>query len=732
MRGDPSNLVEPLDANQAALVSALDALAVLLDEAVAERNGGEPMAERRAGTNSTVARNGVPRRTPSTRAKRTGAGAERGDGERDRRDLPGVPGAVPRLDALAARLGLTDFESRIVLLCAGVELDAGFADRVQRLGGCTFSLALAALPGAHWSALRPSGALRAWRLVELGGHSITRAPLRLDEPLLHWLCGLEFEDERLRGLLRDVSVGPLAPSHREPAERLERCWRVMTGAVASFLSAAEEDGDPDLEAAWARQLDVGAGVAPGVQLVGSDAAARDAVAAAAAAALGLRVHVVEASDLPESAGEQGDVARLLERHALLAGCVLALQVSDTSGPGLLRRAVDLSDRLRVLHVLSAPEPAPPGRRALIRIDVARPEPREQATFWFEAMAWIGPQSRRIRDRATPTGAPALRDWIDRVSRQFTLGLGDLAAARLELHAEVARPEHGDVDALGKAMWSICRRRARPHLDALAVRSASHAGWADLVLPDAQRHALEAMARHVRHHATVYERWGFGAAAGLRGGGVTALFAGPSGTGKTLAAEVVAGALELDLYRVDLSATVSKWIGETEKNLRRIFDAAEAGGAVLLFDEADALFGRRSEVRDSHDRYANIEVGYLLQRMETYRGLAILTTNVKSALDTAFMRRLRFVIEFPFPDAAMRERIWRRAFPPGAPLDGVDPARLARLGISGAAIQNIALGAAFAAAATGSPIRMSHLREAAQRECAKLDRPALASEIGAWS
>ena len=173
--------------------------------------------------------------------------------------------------------------------------------------------------------------------------------------------------------------------------------------------------------------------------------------------------------------------------------------------------------------------------------------------------------------------------------------------------------------------------------------------------------LRQLAAQARYRMKVYEIWGF-AERGRRGLGVNALFAGSSGTGKTLAAEVLARALGLDLYRIDLSAVVSKYIGETEKNLKQVFDAAEEGGVLLLFDEADALFGKRGEVKDSVDRYANIEVGYLLQRMEGYQGLAILTTNLKSALDKAFQRRLRFTVDFPFPDAAQREAIWQRVFP----------------------------------------------------------------------
>jgi SpoVK/Ycf46/Vps4 family AAA+-type ATPase len=190
----------------------------------------------------------------------------------------------------------------------------------------------------------------------------------------------------------------------------------------------------------------------------------------------------------------------------------------------------------------------------------------------------------------------------------------------------------------------------------------------------------------------------------------------------MAAEVIARELRLDLYRIDLSAVVSKYIGETEKNLRRVFDAAERGGAVLLFDEADALFGKRTEVQDSHDRFANIEVSYLLQRMEAYSGLAILTTNMRAALDDAFARRLRFVVEFPFPDAPQRAEIWRRVFPSSVPLGELDFDALARMDIAGGNIRNVALGAAFLAADLSEPVGSAHLAAAARTEYAKLDRP----------
>jgi SpoVK/Ycf46/Vps4 family AAA+-type ATPase len=199
----------------------------------------------------------------------------------------------------------------------------------------------------------------------------------------------------------------------------------------------------------------------------------------------------------------------------------------------------------------------------------------------------------------------------------------------------------------------------------------------------------------------------------------------------MAAEVLARELRLDLYRIDLSAVISKYIGETEKNLRRVFDAAELGGVILLFDEADALFGKRTEVKDSHDRHANVEVSYLLQRMESYRGLSVLTTNLKSSLDQAFLRRIRFVVQFPFPDASQRAEIWRRVYPKSTPTEGLDAQKLAQLNVAGGNIRNIALNAAFLAAEAGEVVGMKHLLQATKSEYVKLERPLTDTEVRGW-
>ena len=236
-----------------------------------------------------------------------------------------------------------------------------------------------------------------------------------------------------------------------------------------------------------------------------------------------------------------------------------------------------------------------------------------------------------------------------------------------------------------------------------------------------------MAQSIKSKRTVYEHWGF-SAKNNRGLGISALFAGDSGTGKTMAAEVLARELQLDLFRIDLSQVVNKYIGETEKNLKKIFDAAEYGGTILLFDEADALFGKRSDVKDSHDRYANVEVSYLLQRMEEYSGLAILTTNMKNVLDKAFLRRLKYIIQFPFPDQRAREEIWRRIFPENTPLDAIDFKKLSKLNISGGNIKNIAINSAFLAAHEKGKITMDHIRKAARQEYTKMEKHLGSTEL----
>jgi SpoVK/Ycf46/Vps4 family AAA+-type ATPase len=261
---------------------------------------------------------------------------------------------------------------------------------------------------------------------------------------------------------------------------------------------------------------------------------------------------------------------------------------------------------------------------------------------------------------------------------------------------------------------------RQHLDnrlgKTATRITRLASWADIVLPEDIVDSLLELTARVRHRRKVFEGWGFDKAI-TTARGITALFQGSPGTGKTMVAGVIARDLGLDLYRVDVSRISSKWLGETEKNLGALFDAAEDGQVMLLFDEADSLFGKRTEVKTSADRYANMEVNYLLQRLDSFEGVAILTTNFGKSIDPAFKRRLTYRVTFPFPDEEMREDLWRSMIPPQVPVGGrIDFAALAiRFRLSGGYIRNAALRAAFLAAEEGTSLTQDHIERAIRME-----------------
>ena len=438
-----------------------------------------------------------------------------------------------------------------------------------------------------------------------------------------------------------------------------------------------------------------------MHLYGDDPDGQRDIAALAAAQAGRQLFALRAGEIPNEASALGQLMLLVDRESTLLHAALLVECGGSELTGPVR---SLIDRIAAPAAIASREPFQTSR-ALARYEANKPRPVEQKRLWRQALG---------------RGSHGLDDFLDNIASHFRMS---------------ARAIHATAAVYGAAgpreIWSGCRAAAQPRLEELAQRIAPAAAWDDLILPEAQKATLRQIAVQAHHRMKVYETWGF-AAKGRRGLGVSALFAGESGTGKTLAAEVLAAELGLDLYRIDLSAVVSKYIGETEKNLRQVFDSAEEAGAVLLFDEADALFGKRSEVRDSHDRYANIEVGYLLQRMEAYQGLAILTTNLKSSLDRAFQRRLRFIVEFPFPDIVQREAIWRRAFPAATPTDRINAAALAQLKVPGGAIRNIALNAAFLAAAANGPVTMAHLLEAARLEAGKNERPLAKAETGGWA
>lgn len=600
------------------------------------------------------------------------------------------------LEVICRGFNLTAFETDILLLCAGVELSASLASLCATIQGDarfaypTFSLALAVFPDADWSALAPVSPLRHWRLIEVAnGDSLTQSRLRMDERVLHYLNGVPYLDDRLRGLIQPAPIPSELPgSYQALCEQLIEFW-----SQVSFDHRF-----------------------PIVQLCGEERAGKEAIAAMACALLGMQLQMMRAADIPTSGAEREALVRLWEREATLDNSVLLVDCEALNNAEQRAATLRFLEAVDSMVVVTAREPLRDCNRSILRLDVNRLSATEQRYLWQDALA-----SHNLE----------LNGQVEQVVAQFNLSPATIRMICAELRIKQASLERqAEQTAIGESLWNACRVQARMRLDDLAQRIQPIATWTDLVLPPEQHQLLQEIAAQVRQRTQVYEVWEF-AVRGSNGLGISALFAGASGTGKTMAAEVLANELRLDLYRIDLSQVVSKYIGETEKNLRRVFDAAEAGGAILLFDEADALFGKRSEVKDSHDRYANIEVSYLLQRMEAYRGLAILTTNLKQAIDTAFLRRIRFVVQFPFPDVSQRMEIWRRMFPPKLPTEGLDFNRLARLNVAGGNIRNIALNAAFLAADAGEPLQMKHLLRSAHSEYGKLEKSLTTAEVGGW-
>ena len=594
----------------------------------------------------------------------------------------------PALVILSQRFGLSRFEQQVLLLCAAIELDTRIPALCARAQDDpnrpypTFALALALLDEPAWDALSPEGPLRYWLLIEIhqpGAQPLIASALRADERIVSYLKGFNYLDDRLTPLLMPLAVAcghdELPPSQRAAAETIMRHVE---------------------HAAGTHRL-------PVIQLVGPDAPSNQLVASHAAAELGLHLYRLPAELLPAQASELETLARLWQRESMLLPVALYLdtheveRTSATEGPSaLLKRFLA---RTAAFTFLDTRDLWPDLGQPTMAVDIAKPTPSEQRQAWAAAIG-----------TTTANGVAAL-------AGQFDLSLATIQ--QIVRTALVESPDDGR--EFHERLWQACLASSRPHMEALAQRLDPKATWDDIVLPADEMELLHVIAGQVRGRSTVYDEWGFRHKMN-RGLGISALFAGESGTGKTMAAEVIANELRLNLYRIDLSAVVSKYIGETEKNLRRVFDAAEDGGAILFFDEADALFGKRSEVKDSHDRYANIEINYLLQRMEAYRGLAILATNMKSALDTAFMRRLRFIVNFHFPGSVERKAIWEKVFPPETPTVVLDYDRLARLNLTGGSIHNIALNAAFLAAGAGTAVTMRLILEAARAEYRKLERP----------
>jgi SpoVK/Ycf46/Vps4 family AAA+-type ATPase len=599
----------------------------------------------------------------------------------------------PALLILAQRLGLSRFDRQLLALCAAMELDTRIAALCAHAQSDpnkpypTFALAFALFDEPDWNALSPHGPLRYWRLLEInqpGAQALTASAIKADERIVNYLKGLNYLDDRITPLVEPLHIdlvdGTLAPSQQQQAD-----------SIVSRLKNVQAT----------ERL-------PVIELLGTDSASKRFIADKVASAFGLTVYTIDLNTIPAHIGDFETFIRLWERESQLLPLALYINTNETEANdnNTLKRFIDRSSGITFVDCEQSNSVS---SRSIISFEITKPAPEEQAQLWSSLLT---------ETAANPASLPK------QLTEQFSFSQQEIKRVANTALSELP----GNGNEFENALWQACLKASRPAMEKLAQRIDAKAHWNQLVLPNEQKSLLRQITDQVNHRNRVYHDWGFREKMN-RGLGINALFAGDSGTGKTMAAEVIANELKLDLFRIDLSAVVSKYIGETEKNLRKLFDAAEDSGAILFFDEADALFGKRSEVKDSHDRYANIEINYLLQRMEGYRGLAILATNMKSALDKAFVRRLRFIVDFPFPSVEQRKEIWHKVFPANTPIEeGLDLSRLAKFNLTGGNIHNVALNAAFLAAQENGVITMPLLLNATRTEFKKLDRPAKESDF----
>ena len=628
------------------------------------------------------------------------------------------------LHRLARLFDLSGFDVDILLIALAPELDLRYERLYSYLQDNvtsrrpTVDLALNLLCGSavekltrhrHFSAAAP---LIRRGLIEFPPDPPGAQPpllareIKIDPQIVRYLLGQPELDPRLTAFCE--LHRPSAPLIQSPiAEDLRNRLRVTAGRVM-------KSRDP-----------------LGLYFSGRPGVGKRRAASGLAFEMGAKLLTADLEALPVSAESTPEIVRVLFHDALLSAAVLYLTGLDEAEGShrrlLLRCLLDNLEKHRGVVVFAGRgswpgDGLPVNRVPIITVEFPPPEFEHRRSHWRKLLdaEGIDVPDREVaalagRFRLTPGG-------IERV----------LAEARTRASwrdAGLARRARGPGSASGHPgrttvadLFAAARAASGSQLAALARKIELKQSWPDIVLPDDQLNQIREICQQAASRHTVYDKWGFGRKLSL-GRGLNILFAGPPGTGKTMAAEVIAGELQLDLYTIDLASVVSKYIGETEKNLDRVFTAAEWASAVLLFDEADALYGKRSEVRDAHDRYANIEVGYLLQKMDDYEGIAVLATNVRHHLDEAFLRRMHAVVEFPVPDEDLRRRIWDVVFPPEAPVDPlVDFAFLAReVSLTGGNIRNIALAAAFLAAADGQVIGMAHLAKAARREYQKVGR-----------
>lgn len=582
--------------------------------------------------------------------------------------------AVP-LKRVADGFALAPAETQLLALLFAAALSEPVARHIAETGrgdgrGVPLWYAQQLIPPLQAESLAAAGTLRRFNLVEIETGALRiEASVRLTEAMVDRLCGADVVDP-----LVAPRITPMTAASETPADHLTR-------GIADILRTRSAD-----------QLSL--------LVLAGDADPADL--AAAITAIGLKPSQLLAANIPENPEQRDALARRWSRDAALDGRALVIIADDRAGANV----ADFADRV-IGHVVIAGTVVAPNFQRQARMLQPSPAPAAHPSErWRRALG-----SRRTRK---------LADGIGKVAGQFKLTAIEIDAVCAEVAAAIdTAPGPAQATAI---LWHAASRFSAPTpVPGVTIVEPGYA-WGDIVLSAGTEAALRRIESHVRHSAKVFDDWGFARAMGGRGRGVAALFSGPSGTGKTMAAEVLASSLDLRMLLIDLSQIISKYVGETSKNIAAAFDQAERSGAVMVWNEGDAIWGARGNVGNATDRHVNAEIGDLLQRIEAFGGFTIVTTNLRHAIDPAFLRRFRFSIDFPMPAETERLRLWRQAFPPGAPVEDIDWRALAGLPLSGGSIRNVALGSAFLAAERGGRINRGLITAELAEELRKQDQP----------
>jgi hypothetical protein len=635
-----------------------------------------------------------------------------------------------RLVTLSWMFGLDVFDIDVVLACLAPELDR----RYERIYAYLHDDVTRSRPtiGLLLDLFCPDLQAKVAARTRFGATAplMRHQLLRLGDEAGRWPSWQPAEPSLGSGLRLDPRVTAFLLGDDEPDQRLASCAMVVDPAAPPAPLILPDSAQRQVQQLADHGSDDGDDLV--VYLQGPYGAGKQSMARACCERLGARLLIVrhELAAPGLAPAELAVLAWLIDREARLQGALLYWEGFDA----LLHEecAAHLAAVAPVLAQRPGPtflagetswEPADALRgSAFVRLEVPLPGAARRQRQWQAALAEPGETD----------GLDLAGLDVAALAGTFRLSGGQIrdavATARsLARRRDLAAPQVSQAD-----LYAACRLQSNRKLAELAQQIAPHYSWDDIVLPPDRMQQLRELHDQIRYRELVYDRWGFDRKLAM-GKGVDVLFAGPPGTGKTMAADVLASALGLDLYKIDLSTVVSKYIGETEKNLARIFAEARTSDAILFFDEADALFGKRTQVSDAHDRYANIEVSYLLQRIEEHQGIVVLASNLRGNIDEAFVRRLHAVVEFPLPDVADRRRIWERIWPQATPLSpDLDLDVLAsQVQVAGGSIRNIALAGAFLAAADGGVVTMAHLLRATQREYQKIGKVLGGADAAAW-